>query len=896
MLVSGEGGIGKTRLVREAAARAGEQRRFVVWARPEQIARPGPFAMILDLAENVAARRDDAAGVEAASIAASFLESTDLSSGPAARRIAARLRGVFAQAGPRSIAVFEDLHVADEASHAVVLHLARSASEDGCFIIGTYRPEELGASEELERFLDAVAKERLATDVRLGALSKRDSVALASSMLEGAATEGQTEWIAAQAEGVPFYIEEMTAAYLQTRSMQGVPESISRTVQARASRLGAVAIGVARAAALAGGPIDAKVLAVALDLDPSAVSRSLADAARAGLIEDREGKLVFRHALVREAMASSMVSVEAQEMHRRLAQAIEQVHDDAVGRYAKSLARHWYEGRDAERALRYALEAGERALSLAATHEARLAYELAGACTPVPSPSAMMGLAEVDIREARMSSASELFERAGAAFQDQGRTDEAVHAMSRLAWVHAVERRYDEAFDILHSALALVPEGDGDAQRAVLLAQLGRMFSGGRDQERLRALDEAAAIGTRLSNHAVVADALDGLAWQAYREHRVSDGIRLGEEACDAAMSAGRPEAIGRSHNNCALIHSACGDPRRGLALLAVARERLKASFGSFGVQFIDTTEALMRMRMGEPGSVASIVARLDVSWKVSRGTVQMLQAWAALHGGEAPRAHAILDAARESADSVEVQMGDLLVGVEEEDERVVAVAEDILGNDWSLAVADDEGLALVLAGRALLISGKVQEAEAATDRLEQLMDGFGAANWIAAIQELRGMIAMTRGDRAESAARLAAAAEAYALYPNAVDRARCLRVLASLQSDKDQAIAHLKDARTLSIEAGSTLEVARTEAALRALGVRPRAGRPKKGSTPTGLSPREVEVAALVAAGATNAEIAARLFLSERTVQDHITHALRKLSLTGRAGLAAWAAKHGLI
>ena len=131
-------------------------------------------------------------------------------------------------------------------------------------------------------------------------------------------------------------------------------------------------------------------------------------------------------------------------------------------------------------------------------------------------------------------------------------------------------------------------------------------------------------------------------------------------------------------------------------------------------------------------------------------------------------------------------------------------------------------------------------------------------------------------------------------------DRARCTRLWSSAllaTGERVEAASRLAEARELAGEAGAVVEVNRIESGMRMLGARPRAGRPKGPKRPEGsLSAREEEVVALVAAGASNAEVAARLFISERTVQDHIANAQRRLGLSGRAALAAWAAKQGLV
>lgn len=904
VLLAGEGGIGKTRLAREAARIAADEGRAVVWGRPEHLAAPGPYGLILDLVENLAARGDPQVRTEASALAAAL---SDHGGGDASgvRRAAARLRGLLSMTGRGPVAIAEDLHVADEASQAVLVHLARSAADDGHLLIGTYRSEDLAVAEELERFLGIVAREGLARTIEIPPLDRDASLALAAAV---AGAAGPAEWIASSGEGVPFFICELADAFARTGSTEGIPDSIARAALARGKRLDAVPRYVVAAAALAAGPIDAAVLALVCDLDQGAVARSLADAVRAGLLEERDGKLVFRHALLREALVADTVSVEAEALHRKIAAAIEQVHAGELAAHSRALAHHWYQGRDRGRAFAYALEAGKRALGLAAAYEARTAYELAVACTDQPAPEALDGLGEVAIREDRLSDAEELFLRAAGLYRDDGRAVDAARATARAAWTRVAAGADAGADALLDAALALL-SGEPDARhRAALLAQRGALYRVRDASEAARDLEEAVEIAARLGEHGVRAQALEALAWIEFRRRRLVEAVGRGEQACHEAVLDGGAETIGRTHNNHAVILGIGGEPARALDVVAFARERIERSFGGIGLTLLGLTEAILRWLLGQPNAAGHLVSRHRINWP-HWGRADRLRVWSALHGGDRERAIGVVREAMETAGAsaetldtgvaADAAMCEAVLLVSDGDAAAAATARRIAAFARERCDEDDDRLEmLVTAGEALVLAGDRDEAARCLADADALLAEFDAPYFAARADELRAAAAAA-GDDLDGARRARSSAlERYLALGNLVDRARCLRMLAEQTAgDPGPAVESLKEARVLAADAGSVLEGSRIEAALRRFGVRPRAGRPRKGTAPSsGLSAREEEVAALVGVGAGNAEIAARLYLSERTVQDHVTHALRKLGLTGRAGLAAWAAKRGLV
>ncbi|MGH2784300.1 MAG: ATP-binding protein, partial [Actinomycetota bacterium] len=148
-IVSGEAGIGKSRLVREFANEAVARGRLDLWARPEEVAQPGPYALIVDLLESIAERGGGSIKTEARTLIAelSRTDESDQRPAPSPRTVAAEIRGLVSQLKGSPLIVMEDLHWADERSHSVILHLMRAARDDQHVVIATMRPER-GKSEE----------------------------------------------------------------------------------------------------------------------------------------------------------------------------------------------------------------------------------------------------------------------------------------------------------------------------------------------------------------------------------------------------------------------------------------------------------------------------------------------------------------------------------------------------------------------------------------------------------------------------------------------------------------------------------------------------------------------------------------------------------------------------
>ena len=321
---------------------------------------------------------------------------------------------------------------------------------------------------------------------------------------------------------------------------------------------------------------------------------------------------------------------------------------------------------------------------------------------------------------------------------------------------------------------------------------------------------------------------------------------------------------------------------------------------------------------MGKPEEVAQLTARGRVAWQRWRGYRWVLETWSAISRGDNDRAIATVDEAWrslgvEAADTLPTAkswtrdtgaaaFSDILLALSQARANdVVEEAHELVAFARDAVERFDFGQMLALGARTMTEAGRLKEAAAFSDELRALLSTHPYPYLEAVAHETAAGIAAREGAPLDAVDSLRQAVQGFEACGNLGDLARCQRLLAQTltemgaSSEQSEVRSQLKQARGLAEASGALVELSRIDAIGRELGLRLRSGRVKKADSST-LSPRELEVAALVAEGETNAGIAGRLFLSERTVQDHITHALKKLQLSSRAALASWAARNGLL
>jgi predicted ATPase/class 3 adenylate cyclase len=280
---------------------------------------------------------------------------------------------IFEERARRSpvLMLFEDVHWADPSSLELLDRLILRLASLPVLVVISFRPE----------FQAPWVGQAGVTLMALSRLSPRQAAALASQVVVGQALPaGMLERIVAQTDGVPLFIEELTKAVLEGASPPAgavaalpIPSTLQASLTARLDRL-PIAKQVAQIGAMIGREFSHKLLAAVAGLPEAALTQGLDELVNAGLAFRRgtppEATYTFKHALVQDAAYVSLLRGTRQKLHARIAQALEERWSDVVETQPELLAHHFTQAGLTERAAEYWQRAGERTFRRSAVAEA----------------------------------------------------------------------------------------------------------------------------------------------------------------------------------------------------------------------------------------------------------------------------------------------------------------------------------------------------------------------------------------------------------------------------------------------------------------------------------------------------------------------------------------------
>ncbi|HMH36719.1 MAG TPA: AAA family ATPase, partial [Streptosporangiaceae bacterium] len=532
VLITGEGGAGKTRLLDQAVAHLAEAGWMVVTGScPDAGGAPSAWAWT----EALRALATHVPPAEPAGALGALLDPDARLAGPrpgpdaAVDTAAARFRlhqAVVAwlrqAAATRPVAVLlDDLHQADAETLALLETVAAGLAGSPLLLMAAYRPAEVGG--ELEQALAVLAR-RSPARLPLAGLPAPDAAALISSVYGGPVEEHIVQALADRTGGNPFYLREsakLLASEGALVAVSEVPEGVRDVLRRRLARLPPPAVAILRLAATVGQEADVEVLVDAADTDEDGVITGLEAGVIAGLLtEPGPGRVRFVHALVRDTVYADLTQLRLTRMHARVGAAIRRLRPGDVS----ALAHHYLRAASAdsaEAAVGYAIKAAERA-------DRRYAYDAAVALleqaleafTRIPGSESeraeqqadLLGrLLRAQIRAGRIAAARATRQRAADAAASAGRDDLVTAAFA--AWTEPTPwqtRPYgvvdEQAVTTLERQLE---RSDQDqATRCRLLAALVAELAGEDDPRPARAAAEAEAIARRLGGPDLLALAL----------------------------------------------------------------------------------------------------------------------------------------------------------------------------------------------------------------------------------------------------------------------------------------------------------------------------------------------------------------------------------------------------
>ncbi|GII57430.1 hypothetical protein Pth03_58190 [Planotetraspora thailandica] len=912
----GDPGAGKTRLLSELVTLAGQEGFTTLWGRAAEYEQVLPYSALVDaLDDHLHSRRADVVGAvgtaQAEMLAGVFpalaseegreVPITDRSSLARYRLFRALREMIDTLAGTTGLVlILDDVHWADEGSMEFLDHIVRHPPAGPVLLAAAYRPAQ--APPRLAMLVGAAGQR--GHEVVVGPLSQAEVEQFLGD--EISRVRGRALYEASG--GNPFYLEAL--ARMDHTDVGELPPTVLAVLRVELEHLSSTAQRVAQAAAVSADEFEPAIAAVAAEVPQDAALGAIDELVERDIVRARGGRFRFRHPLVRRAAYESAAAGWRVGAHARIA-----AHLAEVGAPPVVQAHH---------------------------------VQHSGAFGDTHAVGVLLAAARSVIAQAPSTSAHWLQAALRLMPDDLATREERLAVLMELSWAQGVSGRLAEGRDTARELLRLLPYDDyarrGRAARvcALMERQLDRP-----QEARALLLDElsrmpnpraAAAVPLRMRLVAESLMRVDFRAAQAVLD-LMPDAADDWEPGLAVAVAALRPMpayAAGRAAD--ALTYAQAADR----LLAAVPDDHL--------AEWLDAIAWLCwaEINLGRYGDA---LRHFDRAAGVARATGQSYiltnllagKARALVMMGRLPQARATAEESVEGARLLD--SGQQLVFALTQ----VCLAASWAGEDDAAILAGEEAvhrgvgggevwgaIARYARGQALVNSGRLDEgAEAVLDacdrfdspRLDRatLMvscevlaqaaaargDEAGAMAWAARAAALddpglpafSGTVPLARAhalrgkDPAAAAAAATQAARMLSEGQRDLDAGRALLVagLAHLEAgERSLARDSLRSAAAAFDACGARGLKAQTDRELRRLGVRvsgsasgSQPGQQGRGQDALGLSPRELQVAQLVAEGLTNQQIAQRLFLSVRTIETHLSRIFTKLEVSSRVGVA---------
>ncbi len=900
-LIAGEAGVGKTRLVREVRARLPESV-TVLSGQATQEAVGRPFELLLEAIEpHVAAWTELPDELETRGRAVRALlapvaphlggdDQREYFQQELLRAAVEVVRQIIGES--TAFLVFEDLHWGDTESVKVFGRLG-TAPGLRLLALGTYRSERLNRRHPMAELLEQLERDQSLLHLTLQRLTTAEVAELLAGAYRRPIPMRVVNELHQRTGGNPFFLEELVTAAgeLPPEELPDVrlPWNLSEAVLRHLDALDPDQVSVLESAAVAGQRFSFDLLQSMTGRDETELIEILRRLVDTGLLaEEAPDVLAFRHALTHEAVVGSLLGRQRRRLHEAALEALQRsgnedyalltYHAEGAGRYdvmvelSRRGASHYLRTGATQEALRLAerglAEAGEdiellELASLAAWRADRLEdaaayasrWETAVATdSPEARSRALRHRARIEFDAGRPLGQLQYLDEARQVAEPLGETEELAWVYSQLAEAHMLVEDMDAAQEWADRSLELANRVGSEGAKVRALVNKGSAVIDGNLTDGIKLLEEAAvlaeSVGDHLSHVRAINNALIGgvRIWPPERTAAAIDRMQ------EVAERAGLDHFVTMAVTNRG--YAAELDGNLDLAVSIFSNLGWDEQVGEYESSRIHL--ATLLCDGNDPDGATSVLDKLGEPEEPSTRCCYIVT-------------RAYVAALRRDPEGVSAQMerfaNDPSVAPNPGDDDAYLIAMialkagispaevrpllDSVPEETKQSFDHDPALEPALEGALLAATGSHDEALVAYQRALDLDGRRSAAATVAWFRVLMAQSLLALGRKAE-------------------------------------AVPHAREAWRLLERWGGWL-ADETLALLRRLGVGPEVEGPKA------LTSREREVAALLAEGLSNAEVADRLYISVRTAAVHVSHILTKLGMSSRAEVAAWAVRNGI-
>ena len=815
--------------------------------------------------------------------------------------------------------------------------LAQQASSHPLLLVGAYRDAELRERPILSRSVLDMYRNRLSLTLPLGRLTRDDVSHLMTQALEHTSSEQLVDLVFERSEGNPFYVEELVGYLVETgaltlegdiwevRDTSGfqMPDTVKLVVEERLERLDQETRRILAMASVIGQEFTLPVLQEVTGVDEEELVDTVDRAVESRVLVPRSsvGQEVYSFAdnQVREVLYQDTGTARRRRYHLRAGEAMEKVHYRHLEEHYGVLAHHFLEGNDLEKAADYSLKAGDQAHGQASFPRAQSHYEIA--------EELLEELAEESERTAHV--------------QAQLGT----HLITGVMMGESGSERTRLDIDHMLRAIEMFGKLGNPGRAAVLHRSLGAAYASGSGVgvdliEAMRQYQSAVDLMASQEDSLEKAVAYDGLAFGYIQGLDLNPAEKMAREALRIAQTIGDPDAMTQACTEMGLVLTHQGHLSDGLAYLESAwasaqqarspwfRERAAAyathniawlgeldHYQKWFSRWVDLSSQLGTKRYepivvssmsvisvqgGQPKDGRVFLARLS---ELGASPRQRMHAVAQAMLGESEELFNVLRALdwrgtpRRVVVHLAPYLGRLLIDVGKHE-----AAQEILQNRWAYcreagAVTYELNLLAPLIESYLGLD-RLEDARQCLNRAQEILsqpeDWKGLAAGVALAE---GLLAAAEERQEDAESSFQRAVETNQRYGLVYDQARVLYQWAGMTlarpaaGERQRGLELLDQSLILFRQCEANKDIERVIALQQQVDSQPE----PPPAYPNGLTQREVEVLRLVAAGKSNPEIGEELFISPRTVTTHVSNILNKINAANRAEATGYAVREGL-